>query len=557
MKQVLLLLCYAFLMSSVNAQRNLASKESFDKSVASYSKYIYKDASKALTYALKAKEVATDNENKEQLSQVFYYISKCHYDLGNNMIALKNVELAISKATLLEDITLLYKCFCLKGDILSELGKDSKALIANLKAKEYAKSIGNPFYEITPLANIAYIKKIHKDFEEAIDTYKNIVERLNTLDNKQADYYRLISFMNIADIYLWLEKPNEAAIYNEKGLEKCPDKNRKWAYYPLLMNKAIIHYQRKQYNDCILLAKEIRDYALKDKKENLHITSLFYLGKSAYKLEAYQKSINYLAKALDIAHTSENVNTNEKELHEFLALGYNKIGNVEKTSFHFEKYTVLEKKESFEDLKINNETHELLDIEPLKTEINQLGNKLTKQTRSKKKLLILSLCLLILFISIIIYYKIKGRLVKKKFDILVKKVSELEQTKQVTRKKNKVPDDKERMILNKIADFEKNEQYLSIECSLGFMAEKLETNVSYLSKVINTHKEKSFTTYITELRINAALIRLKNDRTLQFYTIQGIAEEFGFKRQETFSRAFKSHTGIYPSQYLKNLSKTK
>ena len=85
------------------------------------------------------------------------------------------------------------------------------------------------------------------------------------------------------------------------------------------------------------------------------------------------------------------------------------------------------------------------------------------------------------------------------------------------------------------------------------MAEKLETNATYLSKVINRYKRKSYTAYITELRINTALVKLKNDKKLQSYTIKAIAEEFGYKRQETFSRAFKAYTGIHPSQYLKNL----
>jgi len=57
------------------------------------------------------------------------------------------------------------------------------------------------------------------------------------------------------------------------------------------------------------------------------------------------------------------------------------------------------------------------------------------------------------------------------------------------------------------------------------------------------------------LRINAALIKLKNDKILQSNNMTAIAETFGFKRPETFSKAFKAHTGIYPSQFLKNLTK--
>lgn len=557
MRQLLLVLFYAFL-SFANAQDTVSNNESFDRLMQSSKDSIHENASKALDYALQAKELALINGNDEQLIKVSYYISKCQNNLAKNKLALQNIELALQQDKTMQDAQFLYKCFLLKGNILSELGQDSKALIAYLKATEYAKSIGNITYEVGLLTSIAFIKKAHKDFKEAITIYKNILNILesnsNTLKSHNLRYYRLLTLMNIADAYLWIEKPDDAEIYNKAGLSKCSDTVSKWAYYPLLMNKAIILYQRKQYKECTLLAKQIRD-CTKVNTEGLYLTSLFYLGKSAYKLNDYKQTIDYLEKAQRKINASDNVDLNEKELHELLTLAYHKENKHEKSLFHFQKYTALEKKQSVEDLKLNNEMHELVDVSPLKTEIDTLGEELTKQTKSHKKYFILSILLILLFIASLVYYKLREKSTKNKFKELLKKVSELEknQEKKVVPQKDKVSDENVRVILDKIDNFEKNEYYLSTECSLSFMAEKLETNPTYLSKVINRYKRKSYTAYITELRINTALVRLKNDKKLQSYTIKAIAEEFGFKRQETFSRAFKAHTGIHPSQYLKNL----
>ncbi len=555
MRQLVLIVVYTFL-SLANAQDNLSNNESFDELIESYAKFIYTDASKALEYALQAKGIAVINENDEQLTKVSYYISKCQHKLAKNKNALQNIEIAIQQRSAPQDSLFLYNCFNLKGDILSELGEDSKALITYLKAKDYGKKIGGFFYEIAPLTNIASIKKIHKDFDEAITIYKSILKSLKTFkEDGDIMHYRLSAYINIADAYLWMENPDDAEIYNKAGLNECSAKMMEWAYYPLLMNKAIIFYQRKNYAECKLVAKQVRDYAIKAKEEGLYLTSLFYLGKSAYKLSDYAETINYFENAYDKIKASDNIDINEKELHKFLALAYHKENKHEKVAFHFQKYAALEKKQSLEDLKLNNETHELLDISPLKTEIETLGEALTQQTRNKKKYIMLTIVLFVLFFCSIVYYKIRGTHTKKKFKELLKKVSELEnnQEKKTILRKDKVSDENVRAILSKIDSFEKNEAYLSTECNLSFMAEKLETNATYLSKVINAHKGKSFTAYITELRINTALVRLKNDKKLQSYTIKAIAEEFGFKRQETFSRAFKAHTGIHPSQYLKNL----
>ena len=557
MKKRVLLFIYIF-FSIATAQSNISNETSVDELIKSYSKFIYKDASKALVYVMQAKDLAAVQRNEKQLSEVHYYIAKCYNRLGENKKALTNVEIAISKGIVFNDTVFLYNYFFLKGTIFSELGDDSKSLIAYLKAMEYAKEIKNPIYEISLLSNIAHIKKSHKDFNEAIDLYKELLKRLEGLpENQDTKINRLVALMNIADSYLWVKNTDVAAVYNEMGLKKCSATNMPWAYYPMLMNKAIILYQKEKYSECVSITKEINTYALKAEKEALYLTSIFYLGKSAYKLQAYQKSIQYLEQALDLINGSDNVDINEKELHEFLALGYNKIGDSKKSLLHFEIYAALEKKQSAEDLKINNETHQLVDIVPLKIEIDELGVALTKQTKNKKWFIISSIFLLGLLISSIVYYKIRENRTRTKFKELMKKVSELEnnEEKKEVPKKAAIIDDKMKVLLDKISDFEDKEYYLLQECSLGFMAEKLETNTSYLSKAINRYRGKSFTTYITELRINTALIKVKNNKLIQSYTIKAIAEEFGFKRQETFAKAFKFYTGIYPSQYVKNLKK--
>ncbi|WP_298423260.1 AraC family transcriptional regulator [uncultured Kordia sp.] len=549
MKQLVLLLFIAFL-SVANAQEDV----SFDKLVQSYYKTVNEDASKALEYILQAKSLAVVSGNPKQLAKVAYCIANCKLELEQNKVALAHIESAIVQAISLNDTLLEYKGLSLKGIILSELGEDSKALIAHAKARAYVNELKNPIYEVATLTNIANIKKRHKDFEEAIILYKDVLKLLSTLnDPVNVEYYRLLVLMHMSDTYLWLQNTKEAALYNEAGLKMTNKKNAS-AYYPLVMNKAIIKYQEGAYKQSVKLSKLVELYA-KGKKEDLYLTSLFYLGKNAYKLKSNEECIEYLGKAYAIMKASDDVSTNEKELHEFLMLAYHETGNSEKELYHIQQYRVLEKKQSAEDLKINNETHTLIDIVPLKTENNLLEEQLTQETKSKKGFVMASVTLLILLISSVLYLKIRNKRIRKKFDTLLQRVSTLENDKKekIVTQKDTVSDEKVHAILKRLTKFEKNEAYLSQECSLGAMAEEFESNTAYLSKVINTHKGKSFTAYITELRIETALVKLKNNKTLQSYTIMAIADEFGFKRQETFSRAFKAYTGIYPSQYIRNL----
>ena len=91
------------------------------------------------------------------------------------------------------------------------------------------------------------------------------------------------------------------------------------------------------------------------------------------------------------------------------------------------------------------------------------------------------------------------------------------------------------------------------EFNINVLAKKLNTNTSYLSYIINTVKNKSFKQYITELKIDFLLEKLKEEKKYRNYTIKSLAEEIGYTNASAFTRAFKKHKGITPSEYIKSL----
>ncbi|WP_264524779.1 helix-turn-helix domain-containing protein [Flavobacterium sp. N502536] len=108
-------------------------------------------------------------------------------------------------------------------------------------------------------------------------------------------------------------------------------------------------------------------------------------------------------------------------------------------------------------------------------------------------------------------------------------------------------------ILEKLTHFEKTKGYLFSGVTVQSLSSTFETNSKYVSKVVNTYKEKTFVQYINDLRIEYALQSLKEDSKLQKYTIQALAVEFGFNNAESFSTAFYKKTGIKPVYFIKQL----
>lgn len=107
-------------------------------------------------------------------------------------------------------------------------------------------------------------------------------------------------------------------------------------------------------------------------------------------------------------------------------------------------------------------------------------------------------------------------------------------------------------IMDKLSDFEQSKGFLK-KTTLQSLAKKLDTNPKYLSKIINSYYEKNFSTYINELRIQYLLKELNSNETFHTLTIKTLAKKTGFGSTEAFTKAFKKHTGVNPSNYLQTL----
>lgn len=110
-------------------------------------------------------------------------------------------------------------------------------------------------------------------------------------------------------------------------------------------------------------------------------------------------------------------------------------------------------------------------------------------------------------------------------------------------------------ILVKLDAFEKNRDYLDKDLCLPKLASTFKTNTSYLSKTINCHKGKSFTTYVNHLRIDYIVAQLKEDSIYRKYTIKALSEISGFNSTQQFSDAFNERTGFRPSLFTNEIAK--
>lgn len=84
------------------------------------------------------------------------------------------------------------------------------------------------------------------------------------------------------------------------------------------------------------------------------------------------------------------------------------------------------------------------------------------------------------------------------------------------------------------------------EISFQELGEKFGFTPEYLGKLFKKHTGETPSKYLTKLRMNKAKQLLLNNPEME---IQMVGELVGYKDGFYFSRAFKSHTGIQPSEF--------
>lgn len=108
-------------------------------------------------------------------------------------------------------------------------------------------------------------------------------------------------------------------------------------------------------------------------------------------------------------------------------------------------------------------------------------------------------------------------------------------------------------LIDKLNAYMKNEKpYLFSDISLDDISLGLNTNRTYLSKLINTHFNKNFNDFINEFRIKTAR-QLLVDPDKKHISIEGIGQMAGFNARSTFFTCFKKYTGISPSYFRQSI----
>ncbi|MRX69338.1 AraC-type DNA-binding protein [Flavobacterium resistens] len=527
-----------------------------------------------------------DNENnpKKQILFTNAYMAKAKRENNNIAKARGNYQIALlyylkdeNKAISYLDSVIKYSkntndkffpaaAYCEKADFLKKQFKFKEAMDNyNLAEKIALQTNVDYYYVVREYIGITKSEDLG-EYNEALAIYKECYDYYKTKEyrtDKYANNFQDIIF-GIADCYKSLQNTDSTTYYNKLGFKESTITNNVSLKYVFVLNEGANQVLKKNYHVALDSINKALPQMIKYNDVGNTLAAYFYLGKAYSGIEKKDIAAKNYLKVDSIYSRTKEITAEFIDGYPFLINYYKSIGDKEKQLNYISKYMIIDSVLHKNYRNLNKLVRNEYDIPHLMSEKESIIYSL-KKNNLRYYWGIGVLLLVILTVSIFGFYQFNlKKKYRSRFEQIMDKSSEKKneqdnpdsiQVSTVFFKKDNIGIAEELIteILEKLNDFEKAKGFLKSDITIQNLSSLFETNSKYLSKIVNTYRDKTFIQYINDLRVEDAIENLKKDSKLRKYTVHALALEFGFNSAESFSAAFFKKSGIKPTYFIKQL----
>lgn len=542
--------------------------QNFEQLEKRFEKNIYINKARAEIYANTILSKGKKNKNDEKIANGYELL----YKISRDKQALLFLDSMIIVSKKIQNPEYLSKAYRYKGVYYYYTADYLKSLDNYLIAKSYAKKGSEVYHNINSC--IGLLKLELQNYPEALKLllgYKDYLEKNNFTNH--INYEKCL--YNLSYAYHVSNNLDSSNYYVKRGFEQNLKSKDQDLYASLSLVSGINTFKQGNYNLALPILEKASKIFTKD-PDNIQNVALseYYIGQILYNTNN-KNFINRFEKVDSIIIASKNVSYELRNTYPLLIDYYKKTGNKEKQLFYIEHLlsvdSILNKNYSFLSAEINKK----YDTPLLLSEKENLIADLHSKNYTLFGLLGVGSLLIVSLIFLQIKNRKKIKLYQSKANLLAKS----QDIKDITREEVGVTDNKilypssrqeaEKSKLSNLSDnkikqlkiqleeFERTKRFLDKAINLDLLSKELNTNRSYLSKLVNELKGQNFPQYLNELRINYIIEELKKNKNLQKLTIAAIADEAGYNNVESFTKAFKKITDTLPSYFIKALKDKK
>jgi tetratricopeptide (TPR) repeat protein len=527
-----------------------------------------------IMYCKQTVEMTEKLKSKGQKAKTYRTMGRSYYNVSDLGRSIKYLKMALQ--CYLEDkdyfeATKIDKSIANLYELQSNYTKSMAHIIS---AEKSCDTLINIFHDKIAIKriylSICNTKAVIYDGLDSIDMALNYYNKTLVYAIELSDSINMAgAYSNIAGIFYQLKKYDLAISEYKNALNIAKMVGEKKYEAAILVGIAAIYENQQQADSALINFQKAKQLFIETHdKYNLSVVNRS-IATTYYNIANYKEALNYIFMALDVSMQIEaglEIYNNYK----FLSKTYEKIGRNDLALDYYKQYTIFkdsvtgqETRENIANIHIKYETEK-------KEKENQLLQKDVKikeiSIKQKNRLIIIFIIVILLVVTLLFiiysFYKQKS----KAYDVLVHQ--NLKSLK-IEKKLEKSITDAPTQLVSGKADttnrlnelhqrFEKfmigEKPYLWADINMDEFCKKLNTNRTYLSKLINDQYKQGFNDLMCEYRVRTAR-DLMADSNNKHLSVEGIGEMSGFKNNATFHRQFKNLVNLTPKQFREKAQK--
>jgi AraC-like DNA-binding protein len=472
---------------------------------------------------------------------------------------IKYSDSAILVAKKINDNSILAEAYINKSSLLVAKNQHDVASNYLMLANKIAENTNDDYLKYQTIYLIAqnylYLGQLSdakKEYEKCVNFYSENLNKSNTF-GKNYEMMFIYSLISLIDTNSKLNQFSDNKILLEKAFKYIKENSSNFYYAYFISCEGTNAYYLKNY----FLAIEKLKKAKTLYQDNFpHYTEIFYIGLSYWKLGNKKEAVKYFEKLDKEYYIGVNKNPQYRPAYELLIEYYASKNNTDKQLEYINKLMSLDKSYEKNYKYLFAKIHKEYDTKKLIDEKNSIETNL--KVHQYLTLFVIIFSIVLISFSTYKYFQMQ-RKYKERFEKIISKNTEIEkipvtfveEDKTLTPKIAGISESTITNILEELEIFEKEQQFLDSKITQKLLSEKLGTNPTYLSKIINAYKGKNFSNYLNDLRLEYIVELLKTEHQFLEKEIKELANIAGFKNAEAFSDNFQRKFEIKPSYFIK------
>jgi|GEM_PF-1654624 len=436
-----------------------------------------------------------------------------------------------------------------KGALLYDNDNNYLAADEYIKCYNLARRSNNHDLSIIVLIFIADIKAVFGQEDEAILLQRKTRDYLdlNKINIEEFENLELFWAEQMSRSFLFAMELDSANKYIRKGLDLSKNYNDKNFLNQFKTQSAKLDFYLNNFRR----AKDTLERYNKKSNNLQSADDLFYLGMIEGELGNQDRKRDYFL-TIDSLLRQRNypLRDNCSEIYQFLLKEAVNDGNTALADHYLNRVVYYDSLLLTTQKNLREITLRKFDLPMQEEEKEMLGNIISSKSKWLTWLYVMCGCMLIGLTAYFIKYKrTKNRLARLMGGSLT-----LEKPYALKETKDQLDEETVAKVLQKLQIWEQKRGFLENSLTQQSLAKELNTNSSYLSKVINVHKSKNFASYLKDIRITYAINHLKeNPEIVKTKSMIQIAEMYGFNSISVFTKCFKDKTGVTPGVFFKRI----